>query len=106
MHPFIDGFYKGRAKLKKGTGKYFDNIDNPKKACYVGAMYYGLYGKTSVALLTDFVRDYPDIRKMVSCPCEHDKEGTIVSILIHLNDLHSTHQWNDAKITKWLESVV
>lgn len=106
MHPLVDGFYKGRAVLKKrAIGQYFDNDKKPKAACYTGAIYYGLYKKTSVAPVIDMVADgYTVFRAWAEPPCDCDSEnvGTIAGILIHLNDFHDGRQFSDQKITDWL----
>lgn len=107
MHALVDAFIKGRAALKKDTGLFFDDEKKPKKACYVGAVYYGLYGKPSDTVMTQLSMDWPQIRKWVAAPCGHDDEGGYISaILIHLNDEHSTKEWNDKRITEWFESVI
>jgi len=115
MHPLVDAFYKGRSQLKKTTGKYFDPPSKPKKACDVGAIYYGLYNKTPRAgesVYGEIYLDYPEFSdKFVPIPCEHkdspefsdDARGYIGSILIHLNDEHTAHTWPDKKIAEWLE---
>lgn len=109
MHDVVNALYKGRSKLKKGTGQYFDNPKKPKKACVLGAIYFGLYGHTteSMGLPLEISFDYPEIRKWSSgpAPCGHDAEGgMITSILIHLNDVHTGRDWPDQKIAGWLEN--
>ena len=109
MHPLVDGFIKGRAKLKKNIGEYFDNPEKPKKACFVGAMFYGMGGGkgdwTNIAGLIK--RDWPQLHAWVIPPCGCDPEGGYISsILIHLNDVHPTKEWNDEKILTWFKSVI
>lgn len=107
MHVLTDAFWKGRATLKKGTGAYFDSEKKPRKACAVGAIYYGLYKKAhnDDTVLT-MVNEYPEIRSWTTVPCEHDDIGTISAILIHLNDEHTGHDWPDKRIAEWLDNVL
>jgi len=111
MHPLVDSFYKGRTVLKRQAEKFFDSPKKPKKACAIGAIYYGLYGTATENFLgvpSRIVADYPQIRNWVKvAPCEHDEGGgTIIGILIHLNDFHTGHDWNDKRIAEWLERVL
>jgi hypothetical protein len=107
MHPLADAFIQGRAKLKKNTEKYFDDPKKPKKACYMGAMYYGLTGKpTDQNCSVLMANDWPQLHKMVTPPCSCDTTGYVSSILIHLNDFHDGREWSDKKITDWMESVL
>ena len=112
MHPLTDSFIKGRSKLKKIQGKYFDRFDKPRKACHYGAMYYGYYGDTDIdAGLVRMKADFPELINFVPIPCEHSKEwgvgiGWISSILIHLNDVHDGRGgWTDQKVAEWLETA-
>lgn len=110
MHPLVDAFYKGRATLKRGRGEFFDDDAKPKKACYVGAIYYGLYKTARVpensAVPLAIERDWPQFRYWTNAPCGCDKEGGLISaILVHLNDAHDAREWGDKKISDWLESV-
>src|SRR5690349_14836180 len=110
MHPITDAFWKGRAVLKKGTGAYFDSEKKPKKACALGAIYYGLYKNTADprndSTPLKISMDFPEIRSWVEVPCEHDDRGIISSILIHLNDEHTGHDWPDKRIAEWLDNVL
>jgi hypothetical protein len=105
MHPLVDAFYKGRATLKKQQGEFFDNTTKPKKACAVGAIYWGLFKKATISPQSEIVIEYPQFRGWLSkAPCEHDENGgTVIGILIHLNDVHTGHDWPDKKIADWLE---
>lgn len=103
MHPLVDAFWKGRQSLKRGKGEYFDKDREPKKACAVGAIYYGLYKSVTQFPNAAISNLYPEFRQMVNVPCEHDDVGSVIAILIHLNDQHSAKTWNDANLAKWLE---
>lgn len=110
-HPLVNAYIEGRAKFKGFKGKYFDKEKNPKMACDIGAMYWGFYGKPSLDPYNLLARDFPEASNshLVDIPCEHKEEGkgSILSILIHLNDEHDGRSgWTtDAKV-KWLESAL
>lgn len=119
MHPLTDAFIKGRAKLKKTENKYFDKQIKPKKACHVGALLYGWEGFADD--LSDVLEnpdnavnriklDFPFLYShFVPLPCDDtpEKEGQILSILIHLNDDHDGRSgWTDQKVAEWLETAI
>lgn len=110
MHPLVDFYYKGRAELKPLTGEYFDSIKKPKKACFIGAIYYGIHKKTlEEDVPFAIAAEYPQIRGWYSlpAPCGHDDEGGLISaILVHLNDEHTRHEWPEKKIAEWLEQAL
>ena len=103
MHPLTDAFIKGRAKFKKTTHEYFGS--KGKTACHLAAMYWGVYNTT--AYVPDKLdEDFPELRKMISMPCDDlsEKEGWIKSILIHLNEDHDGRSgWTDKNVADWLE---
>jgi hypothetical protein len=103
MHPLVDAFWKGRAVLKRTSGVYIDDIDKPKKSDTIGAIAYGLFSKSKNPVIR-LKEEWPQISYWAAVPCEHDTEGTIIAILIHLNDVHSK-EWTDKKIADWLELV-
>ena len=113
MHPLVDYFWKGREVLKKNQGEFFDNPKRPKKACFIGAIYYGIHKKGLDGDGNDVIfaiaNDYPQIREYVHAPvpCGHDDEGGLISaILVHLNDNHTGHDWPDKKIAEWLDKTL
>jgi hypothetical protein len=111
MHPLIDGFYKGRAIIKKrAVNAFFDNTKKPKAACYIGAAYYGLHGKTTEnPVVQELVEEgYDVLRRWAEPPCDCDLDncGTIAGIIVHLNDAHEGRSFPDQKITDWLTIAV
>lgn len=114
MHPLLDAFWQGRTKFKKKSiGTYFEKEKNPRAACHVGAIYWGLFKKTNIGpIWVTLSNEYPEITSnMVPIPCEHaedhiDPNGFIASILIHLNDEHDGHTWPDSRVAKWLEDTL
>lgn len=109
MHPLVDAFIKGRAKTKKCTDAYFEKKGKTYRSCAVGAIYYGFFEKfpesPNLVVPDKIFAQNEDIKKMVEVPCEHDDTGTVLGILIHLNDYHDK-EWKDADIQKWLEGVL
>jgi hypothetical protein len=107
MHALVDAFLKGRATLKRTKGEYFDNLEKPKKADAIGAICYGLYKKSVDKPIAAIKSEWPQINYWVKVPCGHDDEGGLLSsVLIHLNDEHTAHDWSDKKIADWLDVVL
>jgi hypothetical protein len=113
MHPLVDAFYKGRSSLKKVQGKYFDKLKNPRKACHLGTIYYGLYGRTDMDARLE--EEYPILKDTrFPIPCEHqydeehrdDPTGELRAILIHLNDEHNAHSWPDKRVAEWMIEIL
>jgi hypothetical protein len=113
MHPIVDAFWKGRTKFKKTEEVYFDREKNPRAACHIGAIYWGLYKKVDLkGCALGITYDYPEfLSELKPIPCEHAKDhldpnGYIGSILIHLNDEHDGRSWPDKRVAEWLEGVL
>lgn len=107
MHALIDNHYKGRSVIKKrAVNTFFDSVKKPKAACYIGAIYYGLHGKTTDQPVVQELVDegFEELRRWAEPPCDHDLDncGTIAGIIIHLNDDHDGRTFSDQKITDWL----
>jgi hypothetical protein len=109
LHQLVDAYHKGRAALKPLQDAYFKSN---KYACFVGAIYYGLYKEISspeIEIVNQIASDYPEIRKWTyNIPCKHlDTEGgTISGVLIHLNDQHSRREISEKTMVEWLASVL
>lgn len=110
MHPLTDAFIQGRAKFKKkAIGAYFDRPKNPRAACHLGAIYWGVYRRIeSSGTLGSLLADFPELHNMVPLPCDDlsEEEGHVSSILIHLSDEHDGRSWSDEKVAEWLDGAL